>query len=85
MTYTIAGIVRIIYFDYFISISAISLINGSLSSFVIRYEESKIWIVDDLKNQLIEIDIEPKRDLNDQNKINHRYLLRIHLNQKIRL
>ena len=72
----------IISFHYFISISAISLINGSLSSFVVRFEESKIWVVDDSKNKLIEIDIEPKRDVKDQNKIHHRYSLSLCLSQK---
>ena len=50
---------------------------------MVRYEESKIWVVDDLKNQLIEIDIEPKRDLNDQNNGHHRYLSSLRSNQKI--
>ena len=73
----------IINFHYFISISATSLINGSLSSFVVRFEESKIWVVDDLRNQLIEIDIEPKQDHNDQYKIHHRYSLSFSLSQNI--
>ena len=38
-----------------------SLMTGSLSSFVVRHEESKIWVVDDIRNQLLEIDIESKR------------------------
>ena len=36
------------------------LVNGSLSSFVIRHEKSKLWIVDNKRNSLLEIDINSK-------------------------
>ena len=39
-----------------------SLVNGSLSSFVIRHEKSKLWIVDNKRNSLLEIDINSKQE-----------------------
>ena len=38
------------------------LVNGSLSSFVIRHEKSKLWIVDNKRNSLLEIDINSSGD-----------------------
>ena len=38
------------------------LVNGSLSSFVIRHEKSKLWVVDNKRNSLLEIDIVSKRE-----------------------
>ena len=61
----------LIYISFVIIVT--KLLNGSLSSFVIRHEETKIWVVDDAKNKLLEIDIESKRSLHrDKNEIHTR-------------
>ena len=37
------------------------LLMGNLSSYVIRHEESLLWVIDNERNELLELDIESIR------------------------